>query len=243
LATGAWLELDLLRRRREQMGLSAPRPVPARALILRGTLMGAGVVALALLACLAAAFYGGWLQQRERQLKPDADAYDQAQARIGQVTKELTARKADNQALADAVAGVRSGSALLTEVAQLIPQGLQLTKLKVLGSSLEISGAAQQPLGLDQINGFQLQLEGSPFFQPDGVSLAKAEEVSTTPAAAVAPGTPAAPAAQPITSLNFELKAELAADAAKLTRNRLQALGSLGLARRVELLRRDGLLP
>ena len=227
LATAAWLELDLLRRRREALGLKAPRPVPTRALLWRGGLLGGGLVLLMLLACLATLLYVRWLEQRQVQLAPAAALHAQTQDRLARTSKELETLKGANRALAQAIAGVRSGSALLTELSRLIPQGVQFSKLKVDGATLEVGGVAQQPLGLELVNAFQLQLESSPFFQPQNVNLVNASEVVTPP-----PPT-----------LNFTVRAGLAADAPARVRRRLVDLGSLGLARRVTWLEREGLLP
>ena len=50
LAQGSWLKLDLLRRRREQLGLAAPQFVAERSLLWRGGLVGGGLVFAVLLA-------------------------------------------------------------------------------------------------------------------------------------------------------------------------------------------------
>ena len=240
MPAGAWLELDLLRRRRDQLGLEAPRPVPSRALLWRGGLFGGGLIALVLLACLVTVLLSRWLEQRETQLAPDAAKYDQNQARIASLGKDLQLLQKSNQSLADAIAGLRSGSAVLTEIGQVVPAGLQLVKLKVKSANLEIAGFAPQPMALDAVNAFVLQLERSPFFESDGVVLLKAVEVSTPPSSAQPTSAKAPPKPAPL--LSFELTAPFAQDAQRLTRNRLLTLGSLGLAKRVALLRSEGLL-
>ena len=242
VATGAWLELDLLRRRREEMGLQAPKPVPAKELLWKGGLIGGGVVLTALLMCMGAFLYSRWLEQEQTRLTPIAAEFDQTQLTVGRTNAELKKLEAANTALAQAIAGVRSGSAVLTELSRVVPRGVQFTKLKLLGDQLELLGLVNQPLGLTLINGLELQLRGSPFFQKDGVTLVKAQEATAAAAPAPSP-TAAAAAPAPPKQLSFELKATFASDAAKLTRDRLMELGSNGLALRVQLLRREGLLP
>ena len=242
VATGAWLELDLLRRRREEMGLQAPKPVPAKDLLWKGGLIGGGFVLTALLICFGAFLYSGWLEQEETRLTPIAAEFDQTQLTVGRTNAELKKLEAANTALAQAIAGVRSGSAVLTELSRVVPRGVQFTKLKLLGDQLELLGLVNQPLGLALINGLELQLRASPFFQKDGVTLVKAQEATAAAVPAPSPTGGAAPPAPP-KQLSFELKATFASDAAKLTRDRLVELGSNGLALRVQLLRREGLLP
>jgi Tfp pilus assembly protein PilN len=239
LPAGAWLDLDLLRRRREQLGLEIPKPVPARALIWRGGLVGGGFVLAVVLACAGVWLISRWLEQRQTSLAPAVAAYEEAQARIGSTNQDVEGLQKANQALAEAIAGVRSGSAVLTEISRVIPHRLQLTKLKVQSSSLELSGTVLQPLGLDALNAFQLRLEASSFFQPDGVTLVKAVE-SAAPAAAPSPGS--GPASAPVALLNFDLTAVFTNNVAKISAQQLLGLGSLGSARRRVLLQREGLL-
>jgi Tfp pilus assembly protein PilN len=245
LATGAWLELDLLRRRREELGLQAPKPVPAKKLLLKGSLIGGGLVLGVLAVCGGALVCLGWLDAEKSRLAPAADAYDQTQLRLGRTRRELKTVETANKGLADAIAGVRSGSALLSELRLLVPRGLQFTKLQVLLDQLTVNGLVNQPIGLGLINAFELQLRQSAFFQPTGVALVKATESmpsgATSAGSAGGSSTPAAP--PPPKQLSFELKATFASDAAKLTRDRLAGLGSLGLSKRVQLLRQEGLLP
>ena len=239
MPAGAWLDLDLLRRRRDLLGLEVPKPVPARAPLLRGGLVGGGFVMAVVLACAVVLLITRSLERRQTDLAPSVSEYDQSQAQIGSITLNVERLQNANQGLAEAIAGVRSGSALLTELSRVIPQPVQLTKLKVQSSSLELSGTVLQPLGLDVINGFQLRLEASPFFQSDGVSLVKA--VEATPSAA-GPSSAAGSGIRPPALLNFDLTASFTSDVAKITAQQLEALGSIGSARRRELLQREGLL-
>ncbi len=201
--------------------------------------MGGGFVLAVVLVCAAVWLISRWLEQRQTSLAPAVAAYEEAQARIGATNQDVDRLQKANQALAEAIAGVRSGSAVLTEISRVIPHRLQLTKLKVQSSSLELSGTVLQPLGLDVVNAFQLRLEASPFFQPDGVTLVKAVE-SAAPAAAAAPGAGTAPA--PAALLNFDLTAAFTNNVAKISAQQLLGLGSLGSARRRELLQQEGLL-
>ena len=51
LSAGAWLDLDLLRQRRERFGLARPKVIPVRDLLWRGGLIGCVVPLLLLLWC------------------------------------------------------------------------------------------------------------------------------------------------------------------------------------------------
>ena len=222
----AWHELDLLRQRREALGLTAPKPVPAQALLRKGALIGGSCV------LAVAAVWGGvqfvlaGLQQRIDALQPAAAEHATLTQRLKAERANETKLKQSNQTMADGIAGVKSGSALLVALARITPPSIQLTKVTQQSGNLAIKGLAAQPLGLRSVKAFQLELENTPFFQSRGAKLVKAT-VEQAP---------------PSQRLNFELPAACAAEAAKEMRPQLVQLGALGLARRHQLLRPAGLL-
>jgi Tfp pilus assembly protein PilN len=232
----AWHELDLLRQRREALGLTAPKPVPAQALLRKGGLIGGSCV------LAVAAVWGGvqfllaGLQQRINALQPAAGEHAALTQRVQAERANEAKLKQSNQTIADGIIGVRSGSALMVALAHITPPSIQLTKVTQQGGSLAIKGVAAQPLGLRSVNAFQLELENTPFFQPRGAKLVKATVEQT-------PAQQGQSVSSPSQRLNFDLTAAFAAEAAKEMRPLLVKLGALGLARRHQLLRQDGLLP
>jgi Tfp pilus assembly protein PilN len=231
----AWHELDLLRQRREALGLDTPKPVPAQQLLRKGGLIGASCV------LVVAAAWGGVMlllagvQRRIDELQPAAAEHATLTQRLQTERTNEAQLKKSNQALADGIAGVKSGSALLVALAQITPPSIQLSKVAQQSTTaLSLKGVAAQPLGLRSVNAMQLELENTPFFQPRGAKLIKAS-VEQVPATQ--------PNAQPSQRLNFELTAAFAADAAKEMRPLLLKLGAVGLTRRHQLLRQEGLLP
>ena len=240
MSAGAWLELDLLRKRREEFGLSLPQPVPSRALIQRGALIGLGLSGPVSLVCLVSVLINRWLEQRELSLVPVVTSHQQIQERIASTAQDIERLKTGNRVLAEGIAGIRSGSALLTEITRLVPKKLQLKTLKVRSSLLELSGLVPQPLGLEQVNAFQLLLEGSRFFESNGVSLVKASEITSA-----LPSSSSDSAASPdnAASFSFDLKALFTAKTISISAEELRSLGSYGSAIRRELLVREGLIP
>ncbi len=240
MAKGSWLKLDLLRRRREQLGLEAPKFVASRSLLWRGGLIGVGLVTSVLLACFGAWFYGTKLDQQQQQLASAVADYENTESLLMQGNQELKALQDGNKSIAVGIAGLNSGSALLSEISRLTPQAVQLTKIKAFTNILELSGVTNQPKGLYVVNAFELQLSGSPFFQPGGISLVKALEMGSSLALAK----PEDSMSISVKELKFDLNAAFDPDSAQeLTLDQLHALGSKGLAQRLELLRTEGLLP
>ena len=229
MSAGAWRELDLLVRRRESLGLARPQPIPVRTLLTRGTLIGGLFPLLVLLACLVLLLQDRLLARQEEQLKPAAERYDMVQQRLTGLVEQMDALTMRNRSIAAAMADVRSSSALLGELTQLLPSEMVLERFQVEGSRLSVDGTVLQPNGLRTINAFLLQLAQSSLFDPQKVQLEKAEVNATSDNVA--------------SVMRFSLNADFHDDAAVLTRPRLDLLGASGLATRVQFLESEQLLP
>jgi type IV pilus assembly protein PilN len=230
LAAGAWQDFDLLRRRRQELGIEALTPAAGQGLLWRGGLIAAALVALGALGWLGIFAWVRVLESRELALKGVADQHQQFEARLQAVRQQLGQLTKANQALAAGILSIPSGSLLLADLASLTPGSVQLASVKQEGGQLTLNGSAAQPNGLRAINAFQLGLEQSVLFSSDQVQLVKVQEQQAQPAAA----------SQQV--LSFELKATLDQAGTKAQLGRLQALGSPGLLRRLRQLQLEGLL-
>ena len=146
LSAGAWLELDLLRKRRERFGLERPKVVPVRELLWRGGLIGSVTPLLMLLVVLFLFVHDRQLTQRQRRLEPIAAEHDRVEQSLIAAMQKLEQTRSTNSAIAKAMADVRSSSAVLAEVRRLVPESISVDRLVVKGNVLEISGrrAAQR---------------------------------------------------------------------------------------------------
>ena len=226
LSAGGWLDLDLLRQRRDRFGLERPRVVPVRELLWRGGLIGAVVPILLLLVVLFLVGQERQLQQRQRRLEPIAAEHDRVNQALIEATTKLEQSRVTNGAIAKAMADVRSSSAVLAEVRRLVPETIVVDRLVVKGNALEISGLAEQPNGLRFVNALLLRLSASGFFTPQRVELLKADVAGQVEQA----------------KLRFSLSAGFAGDAALAMRPFLLRLGAEGMARRMEVLVQEGLV-
>ena len=230
MAAGAWQDFDLLRRRRQELGIEALTPAAGQGLLWRGGLIAAALVALGALGWLGIFAWVRVLESRELALQPVAAKHQQFEARLQAVRQQLGQLTKANQALAAGILSIPSGSLLLADLASLTPGSVQLASVKQEGGQLTLNGSAAQPNGLRAINAFQLGLEQSVLFSSDQVQLVKVQEQQAQPAAA----------SQQV--LSFELKATLDQAGTKAQLGRLQALGSPGLLRRLRQLQLEGLL-
>ena len=226
LSAGAWLDLDLLRQRRERFGLERPKVVPVRELLWRGGMIGAVAPVLLLLVVLFLFVQDRRLAQRQRGLEPVGAEHDRVDQALIEATKTLQQSRSTNAAIAMAMADIRSSSAVLTEVRQLVPELIALDQLEVDGNVLEISGSAQQPNGLRLVNALLLRLSASGFFAPESVKLLQADVAGSVD----------------LETLRFSLSASFATDATLVMRPSLPRLGAQGMARRMAVLVQEGLV-
>ena len=226
MSAGAWLDLDLLRQRRERFELERPKVIPVRELLWRGGLIGALGPLLLLLVVLFLFVQERRLTAQQKRLEPIAAHHDRVDRALIESTQMLEKSRSTNSAIAKAMADVRSSSALLAEIRQLVPESIALDRFKVKDNVLEISGSAQQPNGLRLVNALLLRLSASGFFAPEQVKLSKASVAGKAEQA----------------KLKFSMSAGFAADATVAMRRSLPRLGAEGMARRMAVLEREGLV-
>ena len=220
-----WPKPDLLQQRRLELGLPLPQaPVSSlTSLVLKGGVGGLVLVALALLTLLG-------LQHRQQVVQAEIDALNPVERRVGDAKARLramTSRRStleqQTRSIAEQLVAVRSGSALLEQLRQVTPQGVRLVSVDANPSKLLIKGESQGTDAFERINALDLNLEALPDMLLDGTTVVKAE-------------------ADQQGRIAFSLEAKLD-PAMKPTPAHLRGLGAEGLARRLELLQGEGLLP
>ena len=228
---GGW---DLLRQRRLERGLPpVPEPlVQARALLLRGGAMGGGLLAVLLLLWGAVLMRQGQVEAQLQGLRGIPAQVQALEARTTAMRRQLSGLQRSNEGLAKGLVAVASGSALVAQLAAMTPDGVQITDAQVQGSSLKLKGLAHEPQAFRRVNALNLLLAESPMFEAKTVRVLK---LSRDVSAAVA-----GKAVPPVT---WELTAGFATLAAPQQAQLLQRLGADGMARRLQILDRAGVLP
>ena len=220
-----WPKADLLQQRRLELGLPLePVPVsPLSSLVLKGGIAGGVLVMLALLTLVG-------LQHRQQLLQDEIDALNPVEKRVGDAKARLrfmnsrrSTLEQQTQSIAEQLVAVRSGSALLEQLRQVTPQGVRLVSVDANPSKLLIKGESQGMDAFERINALDLNFEALPGMLPDGTTVVKA-------------------VANKQGRIAFTLEAKLD-PSMQPTPAHLRGLGAEGLARRLELLQRQGVLP
>ena len=115
------------------------------------------------------------------------------------------------------------------------PAGLQLTELKVLPDTLSLKGQARDPGALQRINTLVLALQRSPFIEAQGLKLRSASRLD--------PKDTANDRQPPLELVAFELTAPFRERDSRREAALLRQLEAQGMAARLQVLEREGLLP
>ncbi|MEB3261299.1 MAG: NINE protein [Cyanobacteriota bacterium] len=243
--------LDLLRERRQQLELEPLSAVlelqPGlirRGLIIGGLLLGGALGANALLFA-----FHQTLRNREVQLQGFEREATQLRETINRQGATLQGLRGANQQLVKRLSDVRSSSALLADLQLRVPEGVQVTKVKMLGpNEMELEGLARDPVGFGRVNAMELMLRRSPLFQASGVTINKVERVPAKefelrPQEGLASGAPvkATTVALP-SAVIFTMKATLSPLPPGQLVGVMGSLKAEGMTRRLELLQQEGLL-
>ena len=227
---------DLLKQRRLERGLPAePLVVPtARALLLLGGSIGGAFLVLVVVAWSLVSVRDrlvtneiarmsgvpGQLQKLESQLRTE-------RAKLDELSKS-------NQSLAQGLVAVSSGSALITQLAQLTPKGVQITSATVNGQTLALKGRSDDPGAFTRVNALSLLLAYAPLFNPGDVRVIKLLREDP----------PADGKTRPVAqSITWELGVGIAALKPTEQLPVLRKLGADGMAKRLQDLARMGMIP
>lgn len=230
-----WPVLDLLRETREEIGQQTIAGVltERRRLLLQGT--GAGAVLLGVvLGITALVFLRHQLVKAQMGQLVEVETQATAlQQQLASRNRQIAAVTDVNQQLSGALSNVRPTSALMADLQLRTPEGVQLLSAEAGSANLSLKGLASDPLAFERVNALQLELRRSPLLNPQGITLSRMER-KTDPSDKGKAGP---------THVQFEITATFAPLDATRLQQVLRELGSEGMARRLELMRREGLLP
>lgn len=135
---------DLLRQRRLERGLPAEQaPVPsARRLLVFGGSIGSALLVMVLASWALISLRDRMVTGEIARMSAVPGQLQAMEAQLRDEKGKLDQQTKSNEALAQGLVAVASGSALLTQLAQLTPQGVQITEATVAGQGLSLKGRA-----------------------------------------------------------------------------------------------------
>jgi len=214
--------IDLLRPRRVELGLPVDPP-PIRSLL--RLLLPSGIAAFVLVVVVAGLQFSKlrreqFLKAQLADLQPLEQQITRLRSRHKSTDAQLKTLESDTARIASQLVSIRSGSAFLEQLKRTTPLDVRLQSVTVQPGKVSVEGLAQANAGgdgLQRINAFLLNLNDLPAVPEEGAKLQQASKESKQIVA-------------------FSLDVRVDPDV-KPTAEQLIELGSLGMSRRLMLLK------
>jgi len=227
----SYLKPDLLKRRREA-GLVQSISKPSLSLIRQGYFIGCIIFLITLIPSIITVFQHFLYYQEKKELNDSAIQYDNLLQEVENLSSQLKSLSRSNQQLAGTIMNLNSSSAMLTKISRVIPSTIKLNLVQVDNKTLIIKGLAKDNEGLDIVNRFILNLDDSNLFQEHKVTMEEAVLIEPDDTGLQ----------ENKKFLKFNLTAKFLPTNKSFNRNQLTSLGSLGLAKRIDILNKQGFL-
>ena len=215
-------QIDLLRGRREELGLSEPFFIDTKKYIKKGISIGLTIILGSLLVGLAFIIRSTILEGRKSEIKIFSDEYDSLQLKLNKESKELKEVGQFNKDLKNSMMNISSSTAFLSELKLITPKEVQILNLEAEKNNLLIKSRIKNQSYLNTLNGLLLSLESSPFVEFAEIDL---QDIKSTKEELQ----------ENIYEVNIETK--ITTNYEEINENRLFELGSLGLLNRLNLLK------
>lgn len=195
-----------------------------------GIICGGASVLVILVFSLLLFFQSLFLKNKNFQLQIYVNAFDKFQSEINKIKIKNQELKLTNKRLVNDLLSIKSGSSILAELRLIIPKFISLNSLAIDKNSIEIKGTVNQKNGLENINVFIIQINESEFFNSKATKLIQAKEIENNNENSI------------LKRLNFVIKAELVEKFEEINKNKLNELGSLGIAKRINMIKERGII-
>ena len=219
MGTSKFKQIDLLRKRRESDSLQKPYFIDTKKFIFQGIYIGLSLISISFLIGLIFIIRSNIIERKKNNLKPLVDQYDSLQIKLDEESKQLKVVAAFNKKLKNSIVNVSSSSALLSEVALIIPKKIQMINLSSSGNILNIKSKVSNYKPFELINGFLISLDNSEFIKFSEIDLSniKLEDKEKK-------------------SFVFNISTKITTEYEEINQKYLKILGSEGLSNRIDIL-------
>ena len=164
-------QIDLLRKRRQANYLASPYFVETKKYIKKGIFSGLIIIALSLFIGIQFIFRIKFLENKKNKIKVYSDEYDLIERKLKEEEKQLNKIAIFNKTMKDSIFNISSSSALLQEIAFIIPKDLQLLEFTTKGNSLILKAKLSNEEYLETINSFLIKLDESELVKFNDIDL------------------------------------------------------------------------
>jgi len=219
MTTSKFKQIDLLRKRRESDSLQKPYFIDTKKFIFKGIYIGLSLISISFLIGLIFIIRSNIINRKKSNIKPLVDQYDSLQIKLDEESKQLKVVAAFNKKLKNSIVNVSSSSALLSEVALIMPKKIQMINLSSSGNILNIKSQVSNYKPFEFINGFLISLDNSEFINFSEIDLSDIELEDKEKKTFV-----------------FNISTKITTEYEEINQKYLKILGSEGLSNRIDIL-------
>ena len=221
MANSKFKKLDLLRERRETNLIQEPYFIDTRKFIFKGIYIGLSLISISFLVGFIFIIRSNIIQSKKNDIKPLVDQYDALQIKLDEESKQLKIVAAFNKKLKNSIVSLSSSSALLSEIAFIVPKKIQILSLSTSGNIFTIKSQAPSNKTFNLINGFLISLDNSEFINFSEIDLTdiKIDKINKNE------------------FFVFNVSTKIKTDYKDINQKYLKILGSEGLSNRIDILK------
>ena len=164
-------QIDLLRKRRDSNYLLDPYFIDNKKYYKKGIFSGLILVMITFLFGTSFIFRTKFLENKKLKIKMFSDEYDYMFKKLNNESKELKDISKFNSNLKNTIINISSSSALLKEIALIIPKNLQILEFKTRGDTLVLKAKLSNDGYLEILNSFLINLDKSELVKFNDIDL------------------------------------------------------------------------
>lgn len=219
MSNKSFKQIDLLRNRREETLLLEPYFIDNRKFIKKGIYLGLALIFSALSVGAGFIVRANILDQKKLNIKKFADQYDSLVNQLDIDSKELKKVADFNKSLRASISNINSSSALFKEISLLVPKGMQLIEMSLIGDKLSFKSKINHKKPIELVNAFLIRLEDSEFINFNVIDLTEVNSVDQDSEDEI---------------YEVVIKSKISNNFATINQKYLEELGSLGLLNRIK---------
>ena len=153
--------IDILRRRRKTNYLVEPYFIDNKKYIKKGIFQGLIIIISSFILGMPFIFRTKFLEDKKEKIKIFSDEYDLIEKKLSQEQQALNNISNFNNELKNSIFNINSSSALLQEIALIIPEDIQILDLTTKGDTLFLKAKIYKNEYLKILNSFLISLDES----------------------------------------------------------------------------------
>ena len=220
MTKGNFKNIDLLRKRRETNSLAEPNFIDSKKYIKKGIFRGLIIMINSFIMGTPFIFRTKFLESKKDQIKIFSDEYDLISKKLDKEQKEINTISSFNKKLKASILNINASSALFQEIANIIPNSIQLLDFTSKGNSLFLKAKITDIKYLETLNSFLLTLDDSELVRFNEIDVKKIN-VSDNNSGKV---------------YLVDIQTKVSTDYSEINKKYLITLGSFGLFNRLNIL-------